>query len=1159
MEKNQHEQHEGNILLYFRQTMRIMRLSVFFMVVGTAIAWSATTYSQSTKLSVNLKDATVRDVIKAIEEQSDFLFLFQEGQVDLNRRVSIRAEGKQLQEILDEVFKGTDNIYIVSDRQVVIGKAPRKNLEAQLAVLQKDLKTVIEQPQQREITGKVTDSSGNPLPGATVMVKGTTIGAVTDANGNFSLRIPANAQTLQVSFVGMKTKEIPISGRTMFEIILEEEAIGLQEVVAVGYGTQKKTSLTAAVGTVKGEKLVSSPVAQTSSAISGRIAGVISAQSSGEIGKDYTSIKIRGLATTGNTNPLVVVDGIPRDFNSLDPNTIESISILKDAAAVAPYGMAGANGVILVTTKKGKEGKPILSYNGYIGFQNPTIVPDMMNSYEYAVMKNDAVKNQNPAANLPFSEEDILGFKKSVEKAPDADFDKYPNSDAINFIRNKNVPITSHSLSISGGNDRGNYYMSIGYLGQQGMWTTLNNDKYSVSLSLEAKPTETTIVGLSLNASRQKIKSPSADGTLVFNKAMDYLPTRAIYYTNGLLGHSNGVTLESLIKNGSNSSNHIRAYTQLSVEQLLPFLPGLSVKGVFSYDPDIYYTKNWTEPEPTYYNINTNTTPYTYTPVVSTQKPSLLESQTYGFASTGQILVNYNQSFGRHEVGGLFVFEARKNKSNSFFASRTNYDIWIPELSMGNSDRKFFDNGGSSLEQTQCGYIYRLTYAYDNRYLFEGAGRYDGHYYFAPGKKFGFFPSFSLGWRLSEEKFVKDNFSWIDNLKLRGSWGQSGNLAGGPFQYSSAMQIYGQAYVIDGTIYQGIREQIEPNPDITWEKANKVDVGFDFMLWKGLFGMEFDYFYEKRDNMLVSPAAVVPAEYGIGLAQINAGIVRNHGLDFTLTSERYFSNGFAYDVNFNFTYAKNKIIEIFENPVTRDDPNRSRTGRPIGTPFGLKAIGLFQKEDFNSDGSLKEGIPNHTFFKVEPGDIRYADVNGDKKIDASDETALGYPALPQIIYGFNPNLFYKGFNLSLVFQGSGQSSIFLSQQLAYPFLTGGNVARIHKDYWRPDNTDARFPRPFGEGGNANNFQRTNNSWYKYSGAYLRLKNIEFGYTLPRDISNSLKVQNVKIYLSGQNLVTWSSLNKVIDPEMDNSAVMNNTRGWFYPHQKVISFGLNLTL
>jgi hypothetical protein len=310
MKEKEHEQHVGDILCCFRQTMRIMRLSVFFMMVSTAIAWSATTYSQSTKLSVNLKDATVRDVIEAIEEQSEFLFLFQEGQVDLNRRVSIRAEGKQLQEILDEVFRGTDNIYIVSDRQVVIGKAPRKNLEAQLAALQKDLKTVIEQPQQREITGKVTDTSGEPLPGATVMVKGTTIGTVTDANGNFSLRIPANAQTLQISFVGMKTVEMPIGNRTAFNVVLEEVAIGLEEVVAVGYGVMRKSDLTGAVESVRGEKLLERPAINVEQSLSVRMAGVQVQENSGRPGGN-TKIAIRGYTSFNASNePLYIVDGV---------------------------------------------------------------------------------------------------------------------------------------------------------------------------------------------------------------------------------------------------------------------------------------------------------------------------------------------------------------------------------------------------------------------------------------------------------------------------------------------------------------------------------------------------------------------------------------------------------------------------------------------------------------------------------------------------------------------------------------------------------------------------------------------------------------------------------------------------------------------------------
>ena len=523
---------------------------------------------------------------------------------------------------------------------------------------------------------------------------------------------------------------------------------------------------------------------------------------------------------------------------------------------------------------------------------------------------------------------------------------------------------------------------------------------------------------------------------------------------------------------------------------------------------------------------------------------------------TGQLMLNYNRTFGKHAVGALAVWEARKTLYDYLSASRNNYNLAIDEIDFGGANPEDKDNGGGSSRETQMGYVFRGTYAYAGKYMIELSGRYDGHYYFAPGKKYGFFPAVSAGWRLSEEKFIKDNIPFIDNLKLRFSYGESGNLAGGAFQYSSAMGIYSNAWKVDGNTYQGAQERIEPNLDITWEKARKADIGLDLTMWNGLLDLEFDYFHEKRNNMLVTRGSLVPVEYAIPLAQVNAGIMKNQGIDLTLKSTKQITRDFGYNVSFNFTYAKNKLIETYENPLTKDDPNRARTGRPLWTRFGLKSDGLFQEGDFDEKGKLKEGIPNHTFSKVAPGDIRYVDVNGDGKITADDETAIGYSMLPEIVYGLNLGVNWKGIDASILFQGTGHSDIILGADIVKPFATGGNGAAIAMDWWTPENTDAEFPRIFGAGGNLNNQQTSD--FFLRSASYLRLKNVEVGYTLPKSVVNFLKIQSIRIYFSGQNLLTFSGLKDLMDPEMSQAGDGDsNVRGWYVPQQKVFAFGLNV--
>jgi TonB-linked SusC/RagA family outer membrane protein len=1007
----------------------------------------------------------------------------------------------------------------------------------------------------KTVTGVVTDEKGSPVPGVTVKVKETTTGVVTDGNGKYAIALSGTDPILVFTNIGFTMQEITVGDRRIVNVVLKTLATDLGQVVVVAYGTQKKTSTTASVSSLKMDEVKNAPVGNITNSITGRVSGVIAAQNSGEPGRDGAEIHIRGVGTNGNSAPLYVVDGVVRDFSKLDPNTIETITVLKDAAAVAPYGMAGANGVVLVTTKKGKIGKPTLSYSGYVAIQNPTVLVDMLNAYDYVRLRNIADVNSGQAPT--FSAEQLAGYKKSVENAPDADYDKYPNANTMDAIRNRNVPITSHNVSVSGGATGVTYYVGLGYLSQGGMWAATNANRYNLVANIEMKPTSTTTVSLSLNGFNNVIKRPGVDPNAIFNNAQAWSPINALQYSNGLLANNNGKpSILPLLYTGARTSDETKVNTTLSIRQELP-IKGLDARFAVSYDPTTYFQKNWNQPGPSTYNINTTLTPYVYTEVPNAGKASLSESNERWKEFTYQGFLNYQRNFGKHDISGLLVMEVRNTKYDRFSASRSNYELNIDELDLGSSDPEHMGNGGASSTTSQVGYIYRATYAYEGKYMVEASGRYDGHYYFAPGKKYGFFPAFSLGWRLSEEDFIKNNLTWVDNLKVRGSWGKSGNLAGGPFQYSSAMGVYGGAYVINGAVLQGAYERLESNPNITWEVATKTNVGVELTILKGLFGLEADYFSEVRNNMLVSPGNVVPTEYGIGLAQENAGIMKNHGIDLALRSYHTFGNGIRLDIGATFTYARNKVVETFESPVTRDNVNRSRTGRPLNSQFGLKALRLYQTADFDENNQLK-GLPQPTFGAVAPGDIMYADINGDGKIDGNDETYIGYSILPQVIYGLNPRISYRNFDLSFLIQGATQSNVPMFRgELVWPFFTGANATQaVANDFWTPENPNARYPRLFGQGGNANNQQMS--SWWMYDGSYIRLKQAELGYSFSPSLLKTLKMEQVRFYLSGQNLLSWSKLSDFIDPEMGQGGASEHTRGWYYPQQQVFSVGLNVT-
>lgn len=1009
------------------------------------------------------------------------------------------------------------------------------------------------------IKGKVIDkTTGETVIGATILIKGTDQGTVTDVNGMFSLNVPDGA-TLVVSYVGYETSTIVLGGQTSLTISLQPSGKNLNEVIVVGYGTQKKTSTTAAVSTIKANEIAKKPVVNLTNSLVGRASGLIITQSSGEPGYDGSNIQIRGIGSTGGSAPLLIVDGVPRDFSRLDPATVENISILKDAAAVAPYGVAGANGVILVTTKRGKTGKPTLTYNGYYGVQNPTKVPKFVGSYQYALLRNEA--NANDGQPAAYTADDIQKFKDGSD--PDGHPDGHPLDDII--IPNR--PIMYHNLTLSGGSENIKYFAALGYNRQDGMWRTTYLDKYNGSLNITANATSTTVVSLAINSYVEDQHFPSQSAATIIGQAQRQAPTTPVYYSNGLWsGYIGQSLIGEIYHSGYQLNENTAMLSQFSIDQKLP-VTGLSLKGVVSYDsgPDplfgnqTSFQRTYATPIP-FYNVDVTTTPYTYKQgIQGNSKATFTESYSQNHSLTLQGLLTYQRKFGKSDVSALAVVESRRVKYSTFSATKYNYNLDIDELDFGGPAAADAVNSGSSTGQKQLGYVYRLGYTYDNKYLFEASGRYDGSYLFAPGNRFGFFPAFSAGWRLSEEKFFKDNVTWVDNLKIRGSWGQSGaypRIAGNiaTYQYLDPYNPYANSGVLNGSATQGIYESLQGNPNITWEKANKTDVGFEATLWKGALSIEADYFYEKRSNMLVSIGNTLPGEYGLATGLVNGGIMSNHGVDITLQSGHSFSNGLRLDVRGTFTFARNKLLQVYENSATANNPNRRQTGRPIGTPFGYQALGYFKASDFNTDGSLKAGVPVPSFGPVKPGDIQYADLSGpngvpDGKIDANDQTVIGHPQTPEIIYGLEPRISYKNFDLDVLIQGSGNSDIGINNYFAFPFNASGSASQlVYDDHWTPSNPNALYPRVTGTP-TSNNTQFS--SWFMRNISYIRLRSFELGYTFSNKLLKN-KMQSLRVYAAGQNVFTWTpGTREIIDPE--NSGGNIN-----YYQQRVLSIGVNAT-
>ncbi len=1028
-------------------------------------------------------------------------------------------------------------------------------------------KTEVVDVQQNAVSGKVTDNNGAPLPGVTVVVKGTSNGVITDTDGNFSLSDVSPDNILIFSFIGMQSQEVTIGNQSVINVAMEVDVIGIEEVVTIGYGVQKKTTVTGAISTVKGEELAKVPVPNISQALAGKLAGVSMRPNGGQPGFDDPDIHIRGVVTTGDSDPLIVVDGVKRDnIRQVDPATIESVTILKDAAAVAPYGIGGANGVILITTKKGTAGKPVVRLTSSYGIQNPTYLPDMLNAQDYMALQNEGYYNLTPDGTTPPNDPSLIADYPNLHRQ---DPDLYPDSKFIDHW-NTNVPVQNYNLEFSGGSSKFNYHAGLGYYDQGGIVDKINYKRYSYNISLGLQATNTTKVSMSIHGSIEETDEldpgENTRGGHLFRAFYKFVPIQTMLYSDGEhWGESSASSpIAALKSDGYTDINRKTLLTSITLDQELPFIEGLNFKGVFSYDPNIRRTKQWHLPF-IYHVIDYSTTPYSFTEAQTTQEGtsplySYLRLEEERWANfTYQAYLNYARTFGDHSVTGLLVAEARESKRDNFWTRRNNFAILIDEMDFGSSDKNDYDNGGASSTGSEIGYVYRVGYGYMDKYLLEASGRYDGHYYFAPGERWGYFPAFSAAWRISEEGFMADKEN-IDNLKLRGSWGQSGNLAGEAFQYLAGYSLRGNAYAFgNGSLVQGSENGSEPNPSITWEISTKMDIGFDLNMWNGLLNLEFDYFHEKRTGMLLAPQVTLPVEYGLSLSEENKGKMKNNGIEINASSIYNLNNDMVIGLSANFSYAKNQMIEVFQSDAQANNPNRTRVGQPFRTPYGYKALGLFTTdEDINGDGIINsdDGYNVEQFGELHPGDIKYADLSGpdgvpDGKIDSNDNTRIGYPRYPLMTFGFTPTLEWKNLDVALFFQGAAKASIRTYQFMTVPFENNGsNTSYEYFDNrWTPENQNAKYPRATPSPYN-NNTQQTD--FWMVDTNYLRLKTATIGYTLPDRITDKLGIGDVRCYVTGQNVFTISKL-KHVDPELGY-----DLRETAYPVMKSTTFGIDIT-
>ncbi len=990
-----------------------------------------------------------------------------------------------------------------------------------------------------KIAGRVSNEKGERLEAVTVSELGASNWVLTKQGGDYAINISDRTARLKFSFLGYKELIVEVGSKDVIDVILKENITELNQVVVVGYGQQKKASIVGSIATVKPASLQMTPSRSLSNNLAGMVPGIIAVQRSGDPWASNSDFWIRGISTFGgNSRPLVLVDGIERNLNDIDPEEIESFSVLKDAAASAVYGVRGANGVIMIVTKRGKMGPPVVSFRLERAGTSPVKLPEYVGSVKYIEIMNEVYRD---AGKPPMISEEILQNYRDK-----SDPDLYPDVNWWNAVARDHASNIRANLNMSGGNNFLRYALELGTFTEDGIirrdteqkWNSaLKVNRQTVRSNVDLNVTPTTLVRVNLGGYLQTRNGPPGDET---NFGIFYQASRIPPYIHPPRYSSGEIPRISFRENpwawatqrGYEKWNHYSLQSLTSVEQDLKVLtPGLKAKMTFAFDK---FSAN---------SVSRSKTPDYYLP-------------TSGRDPDGNLILVI-QSHGQEFLG--YGTDSQWGNQNMYLEGMISYARLFDNKHDINSmflyNQRNFDNG-SSLPFRNQGIAGRFSYTYDRRYIAEANFGYNGSENFASGRRFGFFPAFAAGWVVSQEKFMSPLKDIVSNLKLRGSWGEAGNsdIGGRRFAYISTIENFGSyRWGTDNDVYRlGRAEGDVGVPELTWETVAKTDLGLELGLLNGSMNFSVDLFKEKRRNIFMNRSNIPGSAGFIRPVWANYGKVENKGIEMSVTVDRKLSEKWHISALANYTYARNKRTEIDE-PMAVLGTYRSATGTPVGQLFGLISEGLFTADDFNPNGKLKEGIPHQSFSEMlRPGDIRYRDLNGDGVVDALDKTAIGGTRMPEVVYGFGATVRYNILDFGFFFQGTGKTWEILRGENWMPGTALGATGNIYTnidDRWTVDNPsqDVFWPR-LTYGVNANNEQAS--TWWLKDMSFLRLKNIELGLSIPSKWVTKAKIQNFRAFIRGSNVLTISKF-KLWDPELET------TDGLKYPMMKTFSAGINV--
>ena len=995
----------------------------------------------------------------------------------------------------------------------------------------------------RIIKGLVTDANGEPLIGCNVVVIGSNAGVITDIDGRFTLNIPADAKQIKVSYIGYVDQIINLHGRSDFKVVLKEDNNALDEVVVVGYGTQKKATLTGAVEQIGSQVLESRAITNVGAALQGATPGLVVTRSSSRPGNEGLNFQIRGLTSVNGGSPLIIVDGVPvlnsESFQNLNSDDIENISVLKDGSA-SIYGAKAANGVILVTTKRGAEGKVKVNYSGNVSFSQPTRIPEMLNSYQYATYVNefDAAQGNTPT----YSE---TAMAKILDGSDPISF---PDTDWWDSVTKNWATNTQHSLSVSGGNDKLSFYSSAQYAYQDAIYKNTPQDynQYQFTTNIDAKINKSIKFSMDI-LGRQEVRNRGIYSTEdLFGYFLTTNPMSAPYYPNGLLrigydGITNNALLMVSDTPGTNKTNYhtlnLKPKVRIDLDALTP---GLYAEGYAALDYSFNDGKS----------INTPYDIYSYS--------SATDEYTNHKDATGAISVNswsnksntitlnarigYTRTFNEaHRIDAFASYEQSKYNYSSLSGYRTNYlSSALPDLDFGSKVDADKDNGGNSTETARQNWFGRINYGYKDKYLAEFTIRYDGSMNFAQGHRWGVFPSVSAAWVISQEDFFEPLLNVVNFFKIKGSWGMMGNDNITAYQYLSMYSFNSSASYAFGTdpsYVQGVYETRTANPLVTWEKAKTWNVGFSAQFLSGKLGLDFDYFQSRRNDILITRNASVPTYSGLSLPAENLGKVKNHGFEVVATY-RDKAGDFEWGATGNLTYANNEVVYMDE--ATKTPEWQRATGHPIDGITVYKAIGIYQTQE---EIDATPHLPG-----TKPGDLIYQDTNGDKSITWDDAIRIDKSTTPKWIFGLTLNGAWKGIDLNVFFQGQADA-----EQLVMPAMnmpTDFYEGRWIETNTAEENASAKWPRAFMKAAAVDNRNSLSSTWWLRDASFVRLKSVELGYTFPNLMVKKLGLEKLRIYANGNNLFTIDSMG-IFDPEMTAGI-----KG--YPIQRTLTFGVNVT-